>query len=326
MELTSAEMFSGIGGMRLGLQKSGWKTIWANEIDKYACQIYRKNFGNNELIEADIRTINPNTIPNHVLLTAGFPCQPYSCAGKRQGFQDVRGTLFYEILRVIEAKKPTLLLLENVEGILSNDYGKTFGTILEKLGNLGYWCEWQVINSRHWVPQNRPRVFIVGHSRERNTKQVFPVTASCGLFSQANRNQQASKERIRSSNIRIAGSLLASYSKTKDLTNMVASALSHRYAKDGAENLILTSHTKANIKQRNQTCDTTWTLDATTSKMALVEKSGIRRLTPTECERLQSFPDGWTGGVSDTQRYKLLGNAVTAKVIEFLGQHLSSLF
>jgi len=208
VEFATAEMFSGIGGFRFGLEKSGWKTVWANDNDKYACQIYRKNFGDKELVEADIRTVDPETIPDHTLLTAGFPCPSFSLAGKRKGFQDIRGTLFHEIVRVAQIKRPKLLLLENVKGLLSNDNGKTFATVLESLGNIGYWCEWQTLN-----------------------------------------------------------------------------------------NLVL-------------------------AVPPILHNAKIRRLTPVECERLQGFPDSWTRGVSDTQRYKLLGNAVTTNVVEFLGRRL----
>jgi DNA (cytosine-5)-methyltransferase 1 len=330
--MSFVELFRGIGGFRLGLERTGWKCVWSNDIDKYSTKVYRSHFGSVGDVEGDIREVDAKTIPDHTLLTGGFPCQPFSHAGNRQGFQDVRGTLFYEILRIVEAKKPLLLLLENVEGLLSNDRGRTFGTMLEKLGNLGYWCEWQVINSRHWVPQNRPRVFIVGHSRGGSSKQVFPVTTSGRLSCEEVSNKQASKERFRSSHLRLAQTLEATYPKTKSLVNTVASALSNRYGKDGSEILIMTSHTKANIQQREQTRNESWTLDRSGNKMALKLKSGIRRLTPLECERLQGFPDGWTAKgidtngkevtISDSQRYKMLGNAVTVNVVSFLGQKI----
>ena len=221
MEITYAELFTGIGGFRYGLEKanswndrnqqanillprrqeainstrndnpqdngsdrcidktqsqSHFKCIWANEWDKYACQIYRKNFGDKELVEGNIRTVNPSTIPAFDLLTAGFPCQSFSLAGKRRGFEDTRGTLFYEVARIAEAKRPRLLLLENVKGLLSNDRGRTFAKIIQTLDELGYDVEWQVLNSKYFgVPQNRERVFIIGHSRAEPTRQIFPI-------------------------------------------------------------------------------------------------------------------------------------------------------
>ena len=128
------ELFAGIGGFRIGLEKNEkYKCLWANEVDKYACQIYRKNFGEKELVEGDIRKISAEDIPDHNLLTAGFPCQSFSIAGKRKGFNDTRGTLFFEICRIAKVKRPTLLLLENVKGLLNHDSGNTFRIILDSL-------------------------------------------------------------------------------------------------------------------------------------------------------------------------------------------------
>jgi len=377
MGLTFAEMFSGIGGFRFGLAKANqvgidsqqrvgdeegqcesliegsdgrqlkeFRCVWANDIDKYASQIYRKHYGDKELVEGDIRTIDPSSMPDFDLLTAGFPCQSFSLAGKRKGFQDIRGTLFYEIARVARTKRPKLLLLENVKGLLSNDNGKTFGTILEELGNIGYWCEWQTLNSKHFgVPQNRERVFIVGHSRAEPTTQIFPVGQVGELSPREANSEPESGE---------ASTLEATYGKTKNLSNMVM--------EDGSENLILQQHSHSGKDGKGRgfrqfegivpTLTQQMGTGGNNVPMVLDTKRGhgklrfydeapalastdykephkiitnqrIRRLTPTECERLQGFPDGWTEGVSDTQRYKLLGNAVTTNVIEFLGVLLS---
>lgn len=347
-------MFSGIGGFRLGLEKANqigfkFRCVWANDIDKYACQIYRKNFGGKELIEGDIRTIDPNTIPNHELLTAGFPCQSFSIAGKRRGFEDTRGTLFYEIARIASVKRPKLLLLENVKGLLSNDEGRTFAKILQTLDDLGYLVEWQTLNSKHFgVPQNRERVFIVGHLRGTGSRQIFPIGEACAEPLRTCKKTQREGKPLR-----------------------VANTLSSRYYKDGSENLIQiganpdsivaveTAHTKANMKEGrfSKVCHS---LDDGKSKAVMIantlDRDGylrfgersrdehgkpqllpigyrkIRRLTPIECERLQGFPDKWTENgltkegsqtqISDTQRYKLLGNAVTVNVVEFLGKRL----
>jgi|WetSurMetagenome_2_1015567.scaffolds.fasta_scaffold97816_2 DNA-cytosine methyltransferase len=171
------ETFAGIGGIRKGLEQAShiYKTVWANEWDRYACSIYRHNFGTKELVEGDIHEIDTNNIPAIDMLVGGFPCQPFSLAGKREGFKDIRGTLFYEIVRITESKRPKILLLENVNGLRSHDKGDTLETILRTLGDLDYWYECQVLNSKHFgVPQNRERIFIVGHSREGHTKTVFP--------------------------------------------------------------------------------------------------------------------------------------------------------
>ena len=171
-------MFSGIGGIRLGLERASKEFIhvWSNDINRYATRIYRKNFGAAGNIGGDIRHINPNYLPDFELLTGGFPCQSFSQIGKRMGFQDTRGTLFYEICRIAKTKKPSLLLLENVKGLLTNDKGKTFQTILESLDELGYDAEWQVLNSKCFgVPQSRERVYIVGHLRGKGQTPIFPI-------------------------------------------------------------------------------------------------------------------------------------------------------
>jgi len=222
------ELFAGIGGFRYGLQEvrvesedstdseSGasqhserpfYTCVWANEIDKYAASIYRKNYGGrygqrlcdenkgqevsrtgdtegqrseqldispkgldgnfdqrSKLYEGDITKVNVREIPDHDLLVGGFPCQAFSIAGNRAGFEDTRGSLFFEIARILADKRPRCVLLENVKGLLSHDSGKTFQTILKVLSDIGYRIEWQVLNSKNFgVPQNRERVFIIGH-------------------------------------------------------------------------------------------------------------------------------------------------------------------
>jgi DNA (cytosine-5)-methyltransferase 1 len=153
--------------------------VWANDNNKYTCQIYRKQYGNKELVEADIRKINTDSIPECDILTAGFPCQTFSIAGLRKGFRETRGTLFFEVARVAEAKRPRMLLLENVRGLLSAQNGYCFFKILESLDELGYDCEWQVLNSKYFgVPQNRERVFIIGHLREKGRLEIFPIGQS----------------------------------------------------------------------------------------------------------------------------------------------------
>ena len=159
------------GGVR-----SIYNCVWSNEIDKYACEIYRKNYGKEELYEGDITKVKTDDIPEHDLLTGGFPCQAFSIAGKRRGFNDTRGTLFFEIARICRAKKPRYILLENVKGLLSHESGRTFQTILKVLTDIGYVLQWEVLNSKNFgVPQNRERVFIVGQRKDIDKIQIFPI-------------------------------------------------------------------------------------------------------------------------------------------------------
>lgn len=169
------ELFAGIGGFRIGLEKSGHECVWSNEIDKHAVKIYNKNFGEkNE--PTDIRTVKAEDIPDHDILCGGFPCQSFSIAGKRKGFEDTRGTLFFEICRIAKAKRSKYLFLENVKGLLNHDEGRTFRTILKHLDEMGYDAEWQCCNSKHFgVAQNRERVFIIGFLRGSGRRKIFPV-------------------------------------------------------------------------------------------------------------------------------------------------------
>jgi len=170
---TFISLFGGIGGFDLALIRNGWKCEGYYEIDKYATSVYNKNFGT-KYKPTDITTVNAKDIPDHDLLVGGFPCQSFSIAGKRKGFMDTRGTLFFDIARIVKEKRPKNILLENVKGLLNHDKGNTFKTILQTFDELGYNVEWQVCNSKNYVPQNRERVFIIGHSRKKCSGKVFP--------------------------------------------------------------------------------------------------------------------------------------------------------
>ncbi|HEY9864595.1 MAG TPA: DNA (cytosine-5-)-methyltransferase, partial [Candidatus Obscuribacterales bacterium] len=141
---TAVELFAGIGGFRLGLEASQIQTIWANDINELCCQVYQSNFGKNSIVLGDIQIINISDIPDHDLLTAGFPCQPFSSAGKKLGIRDqVRGTLFEKIVEIIDTKKPQYFLLENVKRILTMEQGHHFKIILNALASLNYFIEWR---------------------------------------------------------------------------------------------------------------------------------------------------------------------------------------
>ena len=242
-----------------------------SEIDKYAIQVYQKHFPDHKNY-GDITKIHPQDIPDFDLLVGGFPCQAFSIAGKRAGFEDTRGTLIFDVLRILKEKHPRLVLLENVKGLLSHDGGRTFKTIITSLAELGYAVEWQVLNAKNFgVPQNRERVFIIGHLGGFGGRQVFPI-----------------------------GGESPNIDKTEKLSEQISNCLRTHYS-NGKSN-------ETYIRQINN---------------PIVEiEPRIRRLTPTECERLMGLPDGWTKGVSDTQRYKLCGNGVVVNVVEEIVKRL----
>ena len=308
-------MFAGVGGFHKGLEQandfaaqqkrknnelqlkrnsrniettkreySKFSCVWANEWDKFPSQIYKRNFSQTQFFEGDIRLVKADDIPEADLLCAGFPCQPFSLAGKRKGFEETRGTLFYEICRIAKDKRIPYLLLENVKGLLSAQEGEAFGEIISCLDELGYVLQWKVLNSKNFgVPQNRERVFIVGCLGEKRFRQIFPLGKS---------NQEINKREVSE---QIASPVFAKQYKIARGMNMIE----------------LTQNQSQERKR----------VDGKAVLTSMHERR-IRRLTPIECERLQGFPDNWTAGLSDTQRYKCMGNAVTVNVIEAIGRKI----
>lgn len=413
-------IFTGIGGFDLAFRNLGHEIVGACEIDKYARDIYSKHFPNVK-IHHDATKMSPKSLPPFDVLCAGFPCQAFSIAGKRAGFDDPRGNLFFEIARIAKEKRPRYLLLENVKGLLSHDNGETFRIIISTLDEMGYDAEWQVLNSKYFVPQNRERIFIIGHLRGERTRQVFPLgdydkETTREIKHYVNSDSQAErvydtegigptlgignamskplvgvvndKKGLR--DVDNATCLDANYWKGYDqhgartmIKEIIAWSSSGRdgYREDriktgeantlttgegckgqstdtfvketvkdcrekDTETMIYLSNKNANMKERIQDREESWTLGTGTdfgimdgdrkisntvrtsgrgstdrhSWDIVNDKTRIRRLTPMECERLQGFPDNWTEGISDTQRYKCCGNAVTVPVIEYIAK------
>ena len=312
MSVRVFSMFSGIGGFELGIQQSDINTelVGYAEIDKYAISIFEKQF-TGVTNYGDATTIEPWRIPDFDLLVGGFPCQAFSIAGKHQGFNDTRGTLFFDIARICAEKRPRYLVLENVKGLLSHDNGQTFETILRVLADLGYRVEWQVLNSKDFgVPQNRERVFIVGHLGGTSGRQVFPITGT---------SQTASVVALRQLNK--AESQANRIYDIDGITPSLRALGGGLGAKTGLykvdkPRILDASYRNKGIREYKDYSPTLKSRDYKEPRY-VDEGNGmrIRRLTPTECERLQGFPDGWTAGLSDTQRYKTLGNAVTVPVV-----------
>ena len=162
--ITVGSMFAGMGGIDLGFQQAGFDIVWANEVDKYAASTYRYNFGAANLLEKDIRKVDSSEIPNFDILVAGFPCQSFSVAGKQRGFEDDRGKLFFQVVRIVKEKSPEIVFLENVSNLLEHDAGKTFLTVYNALVPFGYSFKYCVMDAQEYgnIPQHRERVFIIG--------------------------------------------------------------------------------------------------------------------------------------------------------------------
>jgi len=345
--ITFIDLFSGIGGFRLGLKKSSerYRCVWSCDWDKHANRIYRYRFGEKNHYAGDIGQVDASSIPDHDVLCAGFPCQAFSFAGRRKGFEDTRGTLFFDIARIAEAKKPALLLLENVKGLLSVQKGYCFARILQTLDELGYWVEWQVLNSKYFgVPQSRERVFIIGHLRGKRTKQVFPL-GEAGEKSIGTQEKVRGKRQqaIATQNLIEVGNIFskkAADGRVYDPAGLSPSLRGFSFGwskpKILERPLHLVQYGKMHSQKPQRYDEVAHTVRQDLSRNikkphypVLLPDMRIRRLTPTECERLQGFPDGWTAWglengrrvkISDSRRYRLLGNAVTVNVVEFLGR------
>ena len=300
------DLFSGIGGFHKGFERAGFKFDWVghSDIDKYANSVYQYNFKAEEL--GDVTTIQPRDLPDNIdILTGGFPCQAFSTAGKRRGFADTRGTLFFQIERILRyfrdiGKPIPYFVLENVKGLLNHNSGQTFATIYGVLTNLDYTIECQLLNTKWFLPQNRERIYIVGHLRDRRSgPKIFPIR-------QNNKKNKNNKSKVHTNTIDLI--VHSTQPRSGDPTKGGTGPLSR---KDG----------------------NTYCLD-TGNTQAVELKSSIRRLTPLECERLQGFPDNWTSkgmvdgkvvDISNTQRYKQCGNAVSVPVVQAVAEKVKAL-
>lgn len=312
-------MFSGIGGFALGFQQAGIniEKHYFSEVDKYAISIYRRYFPDAIPLGDITRIKNINKRIN--LISGGFPCQSFSIAGKRRGFSDTRGTLFFDIARLAKELRPEYMVLENVKGIYSHDDGHTLDVILSTLDGLNYDTQLLLVNSKDFgVPQNRERAFFIcnfrGESRpeissirERQTAIAFSSNAIDSNYWKGidNHGQRTCIEitKNQSQGYRV-------YDPAGTSTTLAGEA-GGVGAKTGLYQISKTIRSSS-----RGSCDKKHNWDH------ILDDSIIRRLTPVECERLQGFPDNWTEGISDTQRYKTLGNAVTVNVIKAIGESL----
>ena len=313
-----------------GSRQESLACVGYSEIDKYATEIYQRHFPDHKNY-GDIKKIKPNKLPDFDLLVGGFPCQAFSIAGKRKGFKDTRGTLFFDIARILRSKKPRLFLLENVKGLLSHDNGSTFKTIIATLTKLGYDVQWQVLNSKNFgVPQNRERVFIVGHLRGTSRPKIFPFTENNSedivlptITTRVTADSNGTYVGKRSPRQIIGGSQGNRVYDPKGISTTIASQAGGLGAKTGLYAVGgLQAHQKARKDGISPTLTQAMGMGGGQTPIVWSKKIKIRRLTPKECERLQGFPDGWTEGISDTQRYKCLGNAVTVNAVQAIMQKL----
>lgn len=304
-DFTFIDLFAGIGGMRIAFQNNGGRCVYSNEWNKYSQQTYFANFG--EQPDGDITKVNADDIPDHDILVAGFPCQPFSIAGvskknslgRPTGFEDkTQGTLFFDVCRILKAKRPKAFMLENVKNLKSHDKGRTFKVIMESLDELDYQVFYAVLDGQNFVPQHRERILIVGFDRKRygsdydfkfDITPVTPKPVMNDILERKVDDKYTLSDKLwtylqnYAAKHRAAGNGFGYGIADR---NGISRTLSARYYKDGSEIL---------IKQRGK---------------------NPRRLTPRECARLQGFPDDFKIVVSDTQAYRQFGNSVVVPLMQ----------
>lgn len=301
---TMIDLFAGIGGTRLGFYQTGkTKVVFSSEFDDHAVKTYKANFGEDPF--GDITKIESNAIPDHDILVGGFPCQAFSQAGKKLGFEDTRGTLFFEIARILKDKQPKAFLLENVKNLTLHDKGRTFEVIINTLKDLDYEVTYKLFKAKDFgVPQNRERIYIVGFNKNKvsNYTDFHMPTPPCTPTSVGqilepyvdekytisdklwDGHKRRKAEHIEKGN----GFGYSLFSADSPYTNTISA----RYYKDGSEILISQ------------------------------EGSNPRKITPREAARLQGFPEEFIIPVSDTQAYKQFGNSVAVPVIHAIAENI----
>ena len=363
MKITLLDLFSGIGGFHLGLEKAGFEVeSYFSEIDKYAIDVYSNNFKNSTYV-GSVTTINSEQLPRIDAITFGSPCQDFSLAGKRKGMGGERSSLITEAIRLIEECRPRFFIWENVKGTFSSNNRQDFAAILQAFANIGgYRLEWQLLNTKWFLPQNRERIYLVGYLGDGSRGQVFPIGESVGknddkikVYGDTNKGGQkgliydtegimsclTSTDYKQPKQIKVNSATSKGYeeAETGDSINLSVPTSKTRRGRvgKGVAQTLDTSCNQAVIgdfrndegyRERKDGNSPTLKSRAKQDISAHPIVNRIRRLTPIECERLQGFPDNWTaigkekGQISDSQRYKMCGNAVTVDVVAAVAENL----
>ena len=357
------DLFSGIGGFSLGLKKVfDIKHTYYSEIDKYAIDVYKNNFKNITYVKS-VTDVRGGELPGIDIITFGSPCQDFSLAGKRKGMDGARSSLITEAIRLIKECRPSFFIWETVKGTFSSNNGADFWAIIQAFTNIGgYRLEWQLLNTKWFLPQNRERIYLVGCLGKGSGKQIFPITESCRKINDLQRQQgntstlttryeaggngsyiverelDAQEIKIKTNNKK--GYEIAKLGDTINYQNLPSKTRRGRVGKgiaqtldSGGEQAVIGYTRDAKGKVTNyHTKDIANTLHSASggggnTDQYILNKT-IRRLTPIECERLQGFPDDWTrygqelNEISDSQRYKMCGNAVTVNVVEAVAKNI----
>jgi len=327
MEINVLDLFSGIGGFHLGLERAGFKVnSYFSEIDKYAIDVYSNNFKTATYV-GSVTDVRSEQLPKIDVITFGSPCQDFSLAGKRKGLDGSRSSLIGEAIRLISECRPSFFIWENVKGTFSSNDGADFWAIIQAFANIGgYRLEWQLLNTKWFLPQNRERIYLVGYLGGRSGQQVFPIGKSNESIKRMARERQTS------------ACITTSYHKGINYDNQlikVAQTLDthcNQAVIPGTWRTHIDGQGFREVQDGNCPTIPARAREDGSGQPVISNNSRIRRLTPIECERLQGFPDNWTaigktiGEISDTQRYKMCGNAVTVDVVASVAHNIRKLY
>ena len=310
MELTVGSLFSGIGGIDIAFQQAAYKVAWAIEKDAACCRTYRHNFKDVDLIEADIRNVDPSTLDRVDVITAGFPCQPFSIAGKQRGFDDARGHLFYEVGKFISAYKPRFVFLENVPNLMEHNEGKSFLVVHDVLADLNYSIRYRVLRASEYggVPQIRDRIYIVAFRDQEDCDRFeFPSKMDLEITIEDVLNRKQKKHDIY-------------YYSNEDSFYKNASKIVTRY-----DSIYRVYHDSIKVTQ-NRMCPTlTASMGISKNQVPLVvDDFGLRKLTLQECLNFQGFPKEYyfPNSITIEEAYKQVGNTVCVPVVKRIAEQI----
>lgn len=317
------DLFAGIGGFRIALENHGQTCVFTSEIDKFCQEVYKHNFG--VLPSGDITKIEATDIPDFDILAAGFPCQPFSYAGKQEGFNDqTRGTLFFDIVRILEEKKPEMFILENVKGLKSHEKGKTLNTILRTLKELGYTVYWAILNSHDFgVPQIRERWYCVGFKKKIYFE--FPTGTNSGTVLRDIIDSNNDDESLRLTDFELerikhhfeSDEIRVQHDNSKYAPNTKKGKYGvYSFQKpDGTLRFHIGDRAKTQIQEAYYCC-----LDSVAPAIIANREPKLwdikRRMSVDECRKLQGFPDWFDFNVSNLQAKKQLGNSIAVPVVD----------
>lgn len=323
MAITFIDLFCGIGGIRLGMETAGFSCIMSSDINMECQRTYNENFG--EIPQGDITLINEDNVPDHDILCAGFPCQPFSISGKQRGFDDIRGTLFFEICRIIKKRHPSVVFLENVKHLVHHNHGKTLDIILSSLEELGYIVSWRVLNGADFgVPQNRERIIIIGSMKGKfnfnaiETKPRRPLREFLdknGDFEYLQPNEYTLLENPKRQPV--SGLIFAGY-RNKSIRKVGV--------RPG------TIHLSRVHKQPNRIYSvygihpTLPSQETSGRYFILTEDNRVRKLTLNECWRIMGFPENYKKVSATGEQYKQLGNSVCVPMIAAVASEIKNQF